>query len=152
MVTFLNAYKVPRPSKKSCAEAAIFRGYDWLVDDKGNFRDRINRSNLAALGFLELTVESSLDIRKFECSNGQVPYLEVYLDEVKDVVLYNPNFANEKRIGSLETLPDRFRVLFFLHFVMLRPKFSYDGKKLSIPAFEPLPEHLSPHAQYIPVG
>lgn len=151
MVKVINAYKI-RPTKKSCAEAAIHRGYDWLVDEKGNYGERIDRSNLTALGFLELLVDSPFDIRKFDCKNGQAPYLEIYLDEEEDHVLHNPHVTREKQVGSLETLPDRFRVLFFLHFAMQRPKCSYDGKTLKIPAFLPLPEELSKHAHYIPVG
>ena len=152
MITIINAYQVPRPTKKSCAEAAVYLGYDWLVDEKGNYRERINRSNLTSLGFLELLVESPFDIGKFSCSNGQAAYLEIYLDETKDVILHNPNFTKEQQIGGLDSLPDRFRVLFFVHFVMDRPKLWYDGKKLKLPPFESLPAELSKHAQYIPVG
>ena len=151
MVKIINAYRVQPPSKKACADAAIYRGYDWLVDESGNYAEPIHQSNFTKLGFLEILADSPFDVTKFECANGQAPYLEIYLDDAKDEVLYNPNVSSKNRLGSLETLPHRFRVLFFLHFLKQDAKCSYDGIELEMPTIQRLPDKLSKHAQYIPV-
>ena len=151
MIKILNAYKIPLPTKKELGQAAKYYGYDHLITKTGTYKEKYGTYNFQDLGYLEVLADKSFNVRNVNYENTQVPYLEIYLDEHKDEVIYNPNGSLETRIGDKEDLPERFRVLFFIHFLKEDTKILYNTDKHYILDIHELPDNLKKYAQYIPV-
>jgi hypothetical protein len=132
------------PTRKSILHAARYHGYNWLIDEHGEYVDEIHWGNLEDLGLLEAQILGPFAPSELlaDTSHGdQAPYMEFYLDSRGSQPLSEDDAIEMK---------DR-RVCFFLHFVDPAMPLRVSLGELKLPPWSELPERLKPFTHYLPV-
>ena len=162
-IKIIGVYKI-KPSKNSIKEAAIYHGYEYLLDKKGNYTEKIYKSNFKNLGLVELEVEGKFFINRVQLNTEgteQVPYLEFYLNENGTDVTFDPSRDN-KILSMFKTQAEAFeqivngenkrRICFFIHFVYPTSPLLIGEQIFTLPEMTELPNRLEKFVHYVPVG
>ena len=150
MATFkiIGVYRI-KPTIESIVEAARFHEYHWLLEEDGTYCDEIYWDKFENLALIEMQVIGELpdgllnSIWLGERSiDGQVPYLEFYLDESGTQIIPEAQAA---------TTENR-RVCFYLHFIDTSQPLNIGPCQVDLPEMTELPQRLAPFAHYLPVN
>jgi hypothetical protein len=122
----IGTYKVT-PTTESIIQAAKFYKYDWLIDNDGNYVNKISWENTDNLVLIEIQVLGDItpdlphSISQGNSNSGsQVPYLEYYLDPT------GKNLLSEQDA----ILINNRRLCFFLHFVDTSEPLNISGNSM----------------------
>ena len=162
-VELVGAYRM-EPTRKQMGQAALFFGYDYLVTKAGLIRaNEVSQYDLKDLALIELAVSGEVSVQEFTCqtlNSEQVAYLEFYLSEDGEELLYHPN--RDDSLNQLPSMKAAFesvvktteprRICFFLHFVSPGTTIRHKGTNLTVAELQDLPSCLEPFAHYVPVG
>lgn len=151
MTTFkiIGVYKIT-PTVESIIRAVKFQKYDWCLNDKGEYADKIYWENFEDLGLIELQVSGDftpnllqeISQRHSEDIEGneQAPYLEYYLESSGKNLL-----SEEEAIST-----DNRRVCFFLHFTDTSLPLKVGEILMKLPSISDLPERLVEFTNFVP--
>lgn len=140
------------PTTESIIVAARYHKYDFLINDDGRFSDPIYPENFNNLCLVELKITGEysqtllMNITQMlpnqRKGDGQVPYMEFYLDAAGTTLILKQ---------QAETEANR-RVCFFLHFVDSSIPLTVGDVCLPLPPPTELPNRLLSFTHYLPVG
>jgi len=162
-VELVGAYRI-KPTRKQMGQSALFFGYDYLVTKAGLMRaNEVSQFDLQDLALIELAIYGEVAVRDFMCqtlNSEQVAYLEFYLSEDGEELLYHP--TRDDSLSQLPSMKSAFesvvnmkeprRICFFLHFVSPGTTIRHRGTTLTVTDLLDLPSRLEPFTHYIPVG
>ena len=161
-IKIIGVYKV-NPTKKSIEKAALYHGYEYLLDKKGNYTEKIYQSNFKNLGLVELEAEGNFSIENVQLhteGTTQVPYLEFYLNDNGTEVSFDPlrdsrilaNFKSQSEaFNQLINSDKKRRICFFIHFINPSAQLVINDQVFSIPTLIELPNRLKEFVNYLPV-
>lgn len=138
----IGVYRV-MPTPESIISDVKYYGFDWLLDERGQFRDEIHWNNFEELGLLEIQIfgNFSPEIVSHISQNEQAPYMEFYLDP-----------AGILRISEDEAIrTDGRRLCFFLQFIDSSEQLLIEDEVIVLGKMSDLPARLAGYAHYVPV-
>lgn len=138
----IGVYKI-RPTRASVNEAIHYHKQDFLLNEQGEFKERLRRADLEGLVLVETQVMGYFvpDDLDAMSQGDQVPYLEYFLD------------ASGRKILTVKEASETVnpRVCFFLHFADINQPLKMGSQYLTLTPFKRLPKRLKPFTHYLPV-
>jgi hypothetical protein len=150
MATFkiIGVYRI-KPTIESIVEAVRFYDYPWLLEEDGTYCDEITWDKFENLALIEMQVIGELPDGLLDSiwlgdrsSDGQVPYLEFYLDQTGAQLIDSENAPQTENR----------RVCFYLHYTDTGKPLNIGPCQVDLPAMTELPQRLAPFAHYLPVN
>lgn len=139
----IGVYKI-QPTIETIMKAVDYHGYDFLLNEDGEFTDHIYWDDLKNLFLIELGITGPFS-GSAELSNivhqDQAPYMEFFLDESGNELI-----TEEQAVQASQS-----RVCFFLHDVNLDKPIEIFKQKHPFPGVTPLPDRLISFTHYLPV-
>lgn len=139
----IGIYKI-KPSIETIKKAINYHGYDFLLNENGEYEDYVNWDDLKDLYLVELGITGQFS-GSAELGNithqDQAPYMEFFLDESGNELV-----TEEQAVQASQR-----RACFFLHYVKLNKPLEINKQKYQFPGVTPLPDRLVPFTHYLPV-
>jgi hypothetical protein len=140
--TLIGTYSISL-SKESIEQAIRYHGYDWLLNESGEYGGTFSEDDFANLVLIEMQANGYFAPSDLSgiAQEDQAPYMEFYCDATGTQLLSEVEGVQEEQR----------RICFFLHFADTAKPLTVGNINLKLPGPAPLPDRLRPYTHYIPV-